>query len=106
MIAAVRPHTMGGLAFGLGLAAVVVAVGFGLRRVLGPRRGHTALVTAVLIGFFAVWTMMLGDGRSGTGLALFVGAVVTFKVMNRFEPSASERNARAERGRRGPPWGR
>jgi uncharacterized membrane protein YfcA len=67
------------------VAALVAAVGMVLRSSGRPRAGWTLLVTATLCAFFAAWTGGLASGHQPVGMLLFVAAIATFRLMNRFE---------------------
>lgn len=72
--------------------AVTGAVGLTHRR-LDPRWVTALLLTAVLIGAFAVFTAVLTSAAHGpaAGLAALVLAVAAIRLMSRFEPPVDER---------------
>jgi uncharacterized membrane protein (DUF4010 family) len=67
------------VAVGLFVAAAVLAA-IGRRRV-----AHTVGCTSALVGFFACWVAGAASGHPAVGIALFAGAIATFRLMNRYE---------------------
>ena len=71
---------------------------------LGKQRSRSLALLVVLLSFFALW-VSLGGTKEGSGLigvALFAGAIATFRLMGRFEPPAPRQQAGVQLDTPGP----
>lgn len=84
--------------FIIACAAFVAAIISAFYERLGKQRAKSLALIVALLTFFAIWVAMGGTshGHGLVGVALFGGAIATFRLMGRFErpvPVAAERLA-------------
>ena len=86
--------------FIIACAAFLAALISAFQDRLGKQRSKSLALLVVLLSFFAVWVSLGGteQGSGMMGVALFVGAIASFRLMGRFERPAPRQQASEESG--------
>jgi cyclophilin family peptidyl-prolyl cis-trans isomerase len=86
--------------FIIACAAFLAALISAFQDRLGKQRSRSLALLVALLSFFAVWVSLGGteEGSGLVGVALFVGAIATFRLMGRFERPAPRQQAGEQSG--------